>query len=465
MSLQKIRDFIREIKGKDYISQKMTAYFSGKDSVVRGIVDKLFSAPLDCMEYIKSGTDFYFQFFLYLHNLIKLTANEEIDGDGLSNPKKLSVFQSIGALLAFVNYYRAETMAQNDKTMAFSEAYERLSDPPYYFTRSQFVRFTNKSGIPILQGYKDEDVDTFLQGRLKSGAETELPDLLIFKGPDAENWYVKKDKVMSLVAKLLSEARPQVKSAITHRWEALVKAYRSDPSMQNDREFENFVLEICNQVNSALLPIVRDSKVMLLQAEEGRSRGGDVPQYFVGSDPVPMRTLLLLRRQEILNGIKLTLPFWYSVPFLVSIIRFFKYGPGANRKKVPLKTSNSSGTEKKLATGGSENSLKSTALVVAQQLIPSGKSIPNMLTAYEDRWNMLLDPEARGRLVSDVNKTVRDHMRFVAKIQSLKSIDKKTLDEIADRIIASNPALNRISDKASLKSYIRLYILQMILKT
>jgi hypothetical protein len=458
LAMVKIRDFIRVLKAKDFFAQKITTYFPGRDHVVREMMNTLFSQPLECLQNILSGSDFNFSFFLCLHNLVKVAIHEEIEGDARSNPVKVAMLQSIGILLVFTNYYRAITVTQNDKNVAFAAAYAKLSEPPYCYSRSQIIRFPSKTGVPILSGYSDEDVDSFLKEKLNTGGDGELPELLIFKGPDNDNLYVKKEKVNNLAARLIIEARASVKEAVIHHWEYMLKNYRSEPAMQRDRDFDEFLMRLCTQCSQLLIPIIRDNKVRFLETEMAHKNIGSAPQYFIGNEPVPLRNLLLLRRNEILDEIRISLPFWYSWPLVVSIIRFFKYGKQgkatANAKTAAPHTA---------AVPANENSLKKIAERIAQDILPKEQTVQSWLAALTDRWNMLLDKTARARLSRDVDNIIKDHMRYVAKVQSLRTINSQMLDEIAERIILTNSSLGKISDKDSLVQYIKLFIVKSII--
>jgi hypothetical protein len=418
--------------------------------VVKGLVEKICTEPAACSALVAQAGDFHYQFFVSLRVLLKNVAEEEIDAGDASNPRKTALMQSLGILNAFLSYYRTKAVAENSKAKAFSEAYSMLADPPYVHTRQDILNMTNKAGVPILADYSDEDVDNFLKEKLTTGEENQLPDLLVFTGPAGENWFVRKDMVPRLTIKLVNDARAVIKPATVKHWENVLKGYRSEPAMYKDRDYEDFIYRLCRQMMPQLLSIARDQKMKLLQQEPG-VRSEALPGFFDGDRPVPLGRLLSLSRRQMFDEVRLSLPFWYTIPFIVNIMRIFKYGPnGGKDKPAP-------------ATAASANSLRASATKTASQLVSNVKEIPDELQSLENRWNTYTDPGARVRLTKQVQSSIRAFMQRITKIRPLETIDMDALTGFADKVIAGNQELQQIRNKTALNKYIQLFILKQII--
>jgi hypothetical protein len=463
MALTKISDFVNSLEGADYISKRIQAGLKGSTTSINLMVKKLLEQPETCVSDMQTGGEFTYQFFLHLYAAVKMMVNDEIVSppDGPENPERVTLFQSIGIVLLFASFYYARVTYEKNKEKALETAYTRMIEPPYCFTHEQIVKLQDDAGNFILEDVTKEELDTFLKSKLNSGTGKELPELMLFHGHEGQYWYVRKGKVLNLATSLLARSRAPMNDVVKQHFDYLIRNYRSAPELENDTDFEKYLAKACEKIAPNLLPIIRDNKVMLLEMENSKGDKKQPAMYFAGKEPVPLRTLFLLQRSEIIDDVRESLPFWYSVPLLVLIIRFFKYG---RRKKVKKHIEETSVTirDKKQNHPAKENTLKRDAGKLMKDMLPKDKHPDDYLSQMVDRWNHMLNQAERSKLTKDVNSLIRDYMRYVSRVESTLTADE--LDGIASRIILTNPSMNQIKDKESLKKYIKMFILDSILK-
>jgi len=107
--------------------------------------------------------------------------------------------------------------------------------------------------------------------------------------------------------------------------------------------------------------------------------------------------------------------------------------------------------------------LASAAKKAQGRLLPSGYTVDRYLGETQDRWNRLINPDAKKNLTEDVNSLIRDYLRRT--IRSLRSapFTEERIAALADTLVET-PILQKLPAKESLRIYIQLYITKLLLK-
>ena len=287
-----------------------------------------------------------------------------------------------------------------------------------------------------------------------------MPDILTFRNSSGERFYVYADKLIPLLISLVTENRTAVKDACIAKWADLMRNFRQDASMKNDRAFNKFIKELCeteaNNIYSILSSpfmsaLVLDKKINDIQA-------GEIARLYPDGKQASYGDILMLNRVELLNDAKILLPFYYTLPVISSIISFF-----INRKKETIEkkedTPQKEVTSKKIMK--KKKSFRDVASSIANELLPQGLSIEEALQKYLDLWNTNINAKTRANITEDVNSFIRDYMRNIQRTLPVSSLDKERVEQLADAVVGTN-SLSRIKDKKALKSYTELYILKVI---
>jgi hypothetical protein len=164
-----------------------------------------------------------------------------------------------------------------------------------------------------------------------------------------------------------------------------------------------------------------------------------------------LSALLGIKRRSLLAHIHRMLPFWYSIPPFVAVMRFL-----SGKKKQTGKKD----TEQ-LVINERSNTIQS----LIASIVPENHTIDSYLSKLQTQWNKSINSQNRQNFIEDVNSLVRDRLRLVRRTLSTTQITQNFLDDTVAGIVSYIPSLNMLSDKQSLERYIKLYILKLLSKS
>jgi len=476
IALLKVRHYLRSHNNKEYIQHKLAPAFHGKETQLRDTLNHLLIRPFDAIRDMENSGDFIYPFWAYLCTQIKNDIKKKND----RLPEDMAALQAVSLVEVYNNFYKGKVTREKEAETAFRNLELQLEKPPYYYTIDEIIRFTDTKGVPLLGQYTQEALDQFLKTKTTTTeAKDKLPDLLIVQGHKGEKWFVKKSKILVLCFKLLGEVRPKVKTAISQRWFRLMQNYETEPAMQDEEAFEQELWELTERLSPPLVALLDDKKLYLVHTELEKGENGipDNTRLFYKGTLVPLSELLLLKQKDLLTDVKVLLPFWYSLPIISSLIAFFKRH---SRKRKKLKKSYTTTTTPNDAIDkntidrkkGDESTverkqrdrrkeLREVALKVRSSLIPDGHTIDSYMEELLDRWNRIINVDAKNNLTEDVNSLIRDYLRRT--IRSLKNAPF-TADRISNlaEALVNTPNLQKLPARESLKIYIQLYIVKLL---
>jgi hypothetical protein len=456
--LLKIRFYLESHGNKEYVLRKLSPQFQKKESYLRDMLNNIVIRPTDRMRAMEEGEDFSYVFWAHFCILVKndiKKKKERLNEDA-------AAAQAVCFLESFNRCYRALAVKRREKDLAFKELELCLEKPPFLYTMDQILEFTGSAGMLLLGKYTREDLDGWVKKAVTETTGKGLPNLLIISGLHQERWFVPKSKLLLLCARLLAEARGIVKDAVSKRWIRLLRAYRREPAMDNDKDFENLLLRYTGRLHPTLTAVLEDPKLQLVYDElEGTQGIPASSRIFVKGVRVPYSALLLLRRKELITDTRILLPFWYSMPILSALIAFFK---GLLQRKAAKKDGQDSGEEDQDPAIEKEGSkeLRSAAQALAAALVPPSHSLETYLGELENRWVRLINKKARADLVEDVKSLVRDNLRQTLRVKKHFKVTHETLSAFASNIVNRTPSLHELSGKDSLLLYVELYLVKLL---
>lgn len=472
ISLLKIRHYLRSHNNKEYIQHKLAPAFHGKEAQLRDTLNHLLVRPFDAIRDMEASGDFIYPFWAYLCTQIKNDIKKKND----RLPEDMAALQAVLVLEVYNNYFKGKVTREKEAETAFRNLELQLEKPPFYYTIDDIVRFTDTKGVPLLGQYTQEALEQYLKNKTTTAKQDQLPDLLIVQGREGVKWFIKKNKMLVLCFKLLGEVRPKVKTAISQRWFKLMQAYETEPSMQDEAAFEQELWELTERFSPVLVSLLDDKKLYLVHEELEKGENG-IPEHtrlFYKGTLVPLSELLLLKQKDLLTDVKVLLPFWYSLPIISSLIAFFKRQSKKRKKlKKAVTQANINGVntdERDEKTGESTSDarqkdrrkeLREVALKHRSRLIPEGHTLDSYMEELLDRWNRIINVDAKNNLTEDVNSLIRDYLRRT--IRSLKSAPF-TADRISNlaETLVNTPNLQKLPAQESLKLYIQLYIVKLL---
>ncbi|GHV88145.1 hypothetical protein AGMMS50267_05050 [Spirochaetia bacterium] len=465
-AILKIRSYMRSHNNKDYYLSRLNSQLAGKGAMLKDFMNQIEVRPMECITHIEAAEEFICLVWPYFGTQIKLELEKKSELLSLD----VAVLQSIFFIEFFVGYCRSRANLEKARDQALMEVVAKLSTPPYYHTIQDILAFTDSRGRLLANQYKQEDMEKLITGRtaitggalMDEAGEDALPELLIFRNTSGEQVFIPKDKVFPVVSKFVEEARVQVRQSISTRWFQRLKDYQHEPAMDYDRDFERMLEKYAGQIVPMLMCFIKDKKIFLVQEELERAVGGfkeSVRIYDPSGKVFPMSNLLLLNRKKLLADTKLLLPFWYTIPVIVSLMAFFKkLGRKKPAKKAKPGSAETLETPPFAENQSSGQTLKGVAKTYLDDHVPEGHTLETYLEEMESRWRKILSEDARAQMVKDIRLTIKKKMNAIIDAWGIRQITAHTIDDMADSIVQELPSLQDLDSKDAIHSYVSLYL-------
>ncbi|MDR2467984.1 MAG: hypothetical protein LBD22_03395 [Spirochaetaceae bacterium] len=323
-AISKVRVCLLSKDNRGYCLTRIRSIFPDRFMQANIILDLIVKNPIGCITHMRSGNDGSFLVWIKLCEFIKelyqtdTTAPTEAD---------FAVLQGATIIEVYNNYYSELAAKENEKENLLAELYTKLNDPPYFWTFTEIYKIVGKNGKPVIESIPHEAItDYILKRTYDTGNSAALPPLLVFYDEFKEKCFAKKETVLSAFSALITTSRKTVADKIRTRWFKILKQYRIDNAMRSDMMFETLLIRVIKQIRPFVIILYQDTKLRLLR-KEFSSDAADAAfndKFFMGSELKSLTALYEIDRRNIMKDVKLSLPFWYSMPLLVALIRFFK---------------------------------------------------------------------------------------------------------------------------------------------
>lgn len=455
----KARHYLRSRGNREFVLHKLTPHFQNKEKYLRDIIDQILIRPLDCLNTMKDSGDFSYVFWTYFCNLVKADISKRSE---ILNEDTAAI-QAANVIEVCNGFYRDMAVKKREREIAFRNLELSMGKPPYHFTKEEILKFATDKGVLLLGMYSTSELESYIRKKTSESVDNELPEWFILNGEKGQQWFVRKDKYLTLCGKMLVNIFPLIKKTITKRWTVLLKEFKSEPAMEKDAEYEKMLGFYTKEFNPLLTAILEDKKLLWVFEETERLQGAVAVslRFFKAGNLLPLSALYALPRRNMIADTKMLLPFWYSTPVLTAILAFFRRLFGKKKKKSVAKSLAAEEiTESKVKNA---KEIHIAAEVIKENLVPKGQSLDDYLAELEVRWNRLLDAQSRQNLNDDIQALVRDNLRKILRVHKTKRISQESLEETTRLLISSTPALRGLSGQDSLCLYIQLYMVKMLL--
>jgi hypothetical protein len=456
MSLSKIGHYLSVSNNKEYLLNKMNSLIPDAGQGIREFFDKIMMSPADCISEMERVIDFPYLFWTHFCPQIKNDMGRKKE----LYPEDIAVLQAVRIVEVCSGFYRSIAARKRDIEAAFKIVETYMENPPYRYTMEDISAFTNDQGVFLLKIYSREELQAYVKRATTESKNGLLPEWITMKAGDGRRCFVKKPYYFSICIEMISEVRSQIKGIIFDRWTKIIKDFSKEASMESEVEFNKLLEKHTRIINPALWELLGDPKLLLVYDE--LERNGDVPKHariVKNNTLIPYSGLYSLKRRELVSDVRLAIPFWYSIPIIVSIIAFFK----KPKKKKGAAAKDTDNTDALLAVSEKENSeLQSYISSMEAEIVPRGKTPEEYLSELEKRWSGLFDKKDRHDRISGVKALVRDHLREMKARKENRNFTRERLREISAVIVTGNPALKTFKDRESLRLYIELYMLKLM---
>jgi hypothetical protein len=464
-AILKIRYYLNQHNNKEYAMRKLLPMLQGKEGMLRENMEMVTARPQECFSAIEGAGEVTYLFWAALCSLIK--------GDIRKKSEMLS--SDIAALEAAyiietcLNLYKTRHQKERAKEMALRNLDQLMDKAPYYFTQDQIIKFTDAKGTPLLSQYTEADLNEFIKKKTSESPDGAVPEWLVVQSKSGGQYYLKKDKYLSLVTRLIVEAQGGIKKEILNRWTEMLNNFTTEPAMESDVEFERLLGGLNASLNPLLNDFLEDKKLFWVYDELERTDKAIAlaSRIFERGRLVPYSILFLMKRKEIIFDAKMSLPFWYSIPIIRSIIAFFsKLG---KKKKPNRREARKAGSVDFAEAEASADALRhhhrefaNSVKDMEAELVSGARDINSYLKELQSQWGRLLDPKAQQDLVDDVNSLIRDNLRQSLRVWKKQRLSLVHLRDLAQGLVYGNSNLRTLANREALMLYMQVYMVKLL---
>lgn len=321
--ITRLKDFLNAENHKEFYFKKMNTKIPGMATKIDSVINCIMLSPFDCKNRIKEAdaSDFL------VWNALSQTIIESVVHKEAMKVTYMSAVQGAYILESFVTFYRDKAL-ENDSSIQLSQIInDALEQEPYAHTMKMLCELPVANGDTLASRYTREAILSVIKKKTSVPPHTVLlPEVLVFVDSAQDKWYIAKPKLYHAFEILRKKAYSVIERVITKRWTDVLLNYEEESSMRNYNEFEKLINKIAIEETPLFAAIYSDGK-FVISKEELRYDAAIMDLALKNFDSGilrPMYQVLGIHGTAIVKAIKINLPFWHSLPFLVSIIRFFK---------------------------------------------------------------------------------------------------------------------------------------------
>jgi len=323
-AILKLNNFFREEEIFQYFFSKIQDKVPALINQVNNVLKMIVSYPNDCIIEIKNGNENLLIAWTTLCNVII----EYLSDIELKTDDDTAILQSAYIVNTFAVHYRDIAFHEDGTEQYIAVLNENLSKSPYIYSKTMVEKFIDANGRLLIEKYSKSLLAKTLKKMTTTHANSsQLPDLLTFFDKINDSWFVQKEKVYPCFSILVNQFKDTARNIVLARWKELLRNYDDENAMRSDKDFETLIIETAKAKKYLLASIYGNTKFALAKNELQYDTDNQnlVINYFgERGQLLPLYKILRLDRRGIRNKVLSELPFWYSIPLLFSIIRFFK---------------------------------------------------------------------------------------------------------------------------------------------
>lgn len=456
----KIADLINRDEYHEYFLKKLKMTNPNKEITTRNFYEKL-SVIGDSIEDIFTDDEESFYNWGQLCYFIKddFEKIQERSGDDVSMLQSLF----IGSVWSL--HIKETRIAQKKQDEAKRYIEGSFKKPPYFFTMEDVLKFCDDNGNVLFKTLGKEGLQEALDELTGESDNNMLPRVLTVTIDSGRRYYVHKSNVMPLIIRLSNEAHNKIQAYLVDAWYKVLLKGKKLPEFKEQAAFEKTLEKCVRHFSPLLYALLNSSFLPVLNVEQERA---DIENknirfnIYIGSKLQPYSEMLMLQNDVILSKAKELLPFWYTIPIINVIFKFFFLGNGDNVKDTRESKETKTNAESR-ATGGVAKKLSDAAADVSKEIIPEGSDIDRELDSYVDQWNKIITKDIRANLTNDVNSLIRDYLHSVKSRLKTGSFTLERVQGLA-HTLCNTPNFKRINGGDALYMYTQLYMLKLLMR-
>ena len=497
--LQKIRSYLRTSQNASYMQSRLQTIFPNRNLAVKEAIDKAMTSPEETLSTITSPSDFTFHLWTSFSTVIIKEFGQK--SEPLSDDHDYA--QAAYLLGYYAVHHNTVRQQAKDLDAALKAVENGFQREPYAYTVSQVYEIKDSRGVPVSKRCSKGDINGYLTRKLKPKEQGGVPELVRVKAPDNTEYYVSRDRIVTLLLRRRKERAQELHAFYLNSWSDILRSERSVASMNDDEAFARDVEEQLRQRDPLLMALLDYKLISLaLQGSEITETARTQMMALIDTKRGAVRDypeILELDRQKIYNDARLTLPVWQAVPLLRALVKFFRFlfvgsgnkkarkaarsrrGRGSNVPRTTAEAFSSVGTAEmrigSSAEEGKEDSSTEEGGAVGQregrihyqkavrelqqQYTGPNRTVDQTLQDLIDDWNPLIEAKAKDNLVEDVNALVRDFLRRMKTGLRTHPPDRARIHTLASNLCEKD-ALKEIRRREPLQQYVELYMLKLL---
>ena len=394
LALKKIQELMHKEESHDYFLKKLSISNPGKELSIKTFFNKFCANPSTVLDILKNtGDNFYY--WSQLCYFIKQDYTKLKD----FAPEDITILQSVAVIEIATSYYKSKAAEKLQAQAAFEQLDILMKNPPYYYNLNDIRKMKDKTGIPLLGQYKEDQLMNHLKAKTQESIGNQMPELLIFKVNDGNGYYIFKERVIPLIIRLANDVRILVREALIKSWYNNLREYELLPEMKENAAFERCLEREVSSIEPVLSALLNASFLPVVAFED--QTPGHIT-LFRNDSLISYSELLMLSRQELLADAKLRLPFWYAMPIVSFIMKLLFKKPKPKTRKdasAALKIQNElKDKESEILKRRDEDDsidpknkrrreLRKLAIEIEKEFVPETSTLDRELKGYMHEWN------------------------------------------------------------------------------
>ncbi|GAB4224194.1 MAG: hypothetical protein Kow009_15910 [Spirochaetales bacterium] len=478
ISLQKIRQYLRDQKNATYIQHKLVPLFRGKERILKDQMINVVTKPDMILQDLMNPTDFIYQFWSQTTSfLLKELTDKK---DKLEEENDLAIAAHL--IGAYSIFYKGKTTKEKETEAALKYLAGYFEKSPYVYTFHDIFNFKDSKGFPLTKKIDNASLQQFLDRRTTPADDRSLPEIIRVKTIDKKEYFISRIVVAKFLLERSFSLFREIRSAIIEEWYEALEADEKRKEFKDPKAFEEYVVSVLKRLDPLFYSLLNFSLLFLILEQVPIN---PTEKEFLetvldrkGKSIQPVTKIFRLHPEDLLAEAKLRLPFWKTIPVLKQIVQFFLrlYTLQPKQKKPKKSTEATAMTlgaagevEEEIPAEQPSTSDSRARKVKFQKSIEALKAryvgpkanLQREMQDLVDLWNTLLDPTAKANLVEDVNSLVRDFLRKLKILQRYQAPTPERLERLAEELV-SHEALQKIRNKEALRKYILLYMLEVL---
>lgn len=458
-AVYKVIEMLKKEEYYEFFLKKLRNVNPNKDLTVKNFYSRTMNIGENVEDIFVDDSDSF-----YFWNQLSYAIRQDFEKVQERSSFDSNILQALSCADVWVLFLKEKRLLAQRKEAAAKDLEQSFLHAPFYFTMEDIIRFKDSRGVYIYNTLGPEGLKAQLDALTTQSADNSLPKILTLRLEDGTQYYIHKTQVLPLILKLSNESHKSIKEAIKDKWYKSLLKHKRLTEMKDQKAF-NLLLERCVKKHSPLLyALLNASYLPVLNAEIKKDISNKQNKFniFMGSKMQSYADMLLLNSQSILQEAKDLLPFWYTIPILSWIFSLLFLDD--KEKKSAKKSENPAAMQlRKERTEPSGQKMSKVAESLVKELLPGGISLEDAIEDNIDNWNRIIGREAHNNLTMDVNALIKDYTRKVTRTLSAKTLTLERIDNLA-ATLAKTPNMEKINGGDALFTYIKLYMLYLIIK-